>query len=147
MTDDVSEAARKVLSAFNEAVARGAKPVDCYLAGVGAWRTAHPDHAAEYAARRAVSVIMAAAGPRLPSRRDPSGALHTLSPSSLSDESLLDQAEQMAKALVNVSFDPKPPPGTREFVLRFYRLVEEIERRDLPLSVPVERCRFMFPPL
>ena len=68
-------------------------------------------------------------------------------PASLSDVSLLDQAEHMANALVNVSFDPKPPPGSENFPAEFNRLVEEIERRDLPLSVSVERCRFMFPPL
>jgi hypothetical protein len=85
---------------------------------------------------------------RLPSRpADPSAEVQTLSPASLSDESLLDQAEQTADALVNVSFFPKAPPGTEEFFRRFNRLVEEIERRDLPLSFSVERCRFMFPPL
>jgi hypothetical protein len=63
MNDHQSEVTRKVLTAFNDAVARRAKPVDCYLAGVKAWRTAHPDHAPEWAAQRAVSVILAATAP------------------------------------------------------------------------------------
>ena len=80
-------------------------------------------------------------------RAGPSGLLQTLSPLSLSDDDLLDRTEQTATVLVNVSFDPAPPPGTRDLFRRFDRLVEEIQRRDLPHSASVERCRFMFPPL
>ena len=32
----------------------------CYKAGVEAWRRAHPDHAAVYAGKQAVAVILAA---------------------------------------------------------------------------------------
>ena len=66
-------------------------------------------------------------------------------PRYLSDESLLEEAEQTADALSAISFDPKPPLGTKALSRRFSMLVEEIERRDLPISVRVERCRFMFP--
>jgi hypothetical protein len=57
-TDD--EAAPAVLAAFNAAKGEGRPPVDCYRAGVRAWRDVHPDQAPEYAAKQAVSVILAA---------------------------------------------------------------------------------------
>jgi hypothetical protein len=57
---EATELNREVLRAYHEARARGAKPVDCYLAGVKVWRTAHPDHLPAMAARRAVSLILAA---------------------------------------------------------------------------------------
>ncbi|MBV9966084.1 MAG: hypothetical protein JO008_10350, partial [Alphaproteobacteria bacterium] len=34
--------------------------VDCYRAGVEAWRRTHPDQSAEYAAKQAVAVILSA---------------------------------------------------------------------------------------
>ena len=34
--------------------------MDCYRAGVEAWKPRHPDQSAEYAAKQAVAVILAA---------------------------------------------------------------------------------------
>ena len=48
-----------VLVAFQTARAAGRPPVECYRAGVEAWRQHHPDQAPEYAAKRAVAVILA----------------------------------------------------------------------------------------
>jgi hypothetical protein len=53
-------AADAVLAAFNEARQAGRPPVECYRAGVDAWRHHHPDQAPEYAAKQAVAVILAA---------------------------------------------------------------------------------------
>ena len=53
-------AAEAVLEAFEAARAAGLAAVDCYRAGVEAWRRAHPDQSAEYAAKQAVAVILAA---------------------------------------------------------------------------------------
>jgi len=55
-----SAAAAEVLKAYEAARVAGRSSVECYRAGVAAWRRAHPDQAAEYAAKRAVSVILAA---------------------------------------------------------------------------------------
>jgi hypothetical protein len=52
-------AAEAVLDAFEEARAAGLPSVDCYRAGVVAWRHRHPDQSAEYAAKQAVAVILA----------------------------------------------------------------------------------------
>jgi hypothetical protein len=52
-------AATAVLSAFRCARDIGRPTVECYRAGVAAWRRVHPDHSPEYAARRAVAVILA----------------------------------------------------------------------------------------
>ena len=52
-------AAEAVLEAFDEARAAGRPSVDCYRAGVAAWRHRHPDQSAEYAAKQAVAVILA----------------------------------------------------------------------------------------
>ena len=57
MTDPAAPA---VLAAFDAAQDAGLPAVDCYRAGVEAWRRIHRDHAAEYAARQAVAVILAA---------------------------------------------------------------------------------------
>jgi hypothetical protein len=57
-TQDV--AAPAVLDAFDAARRAGEPSVDCYRAGVEAWRRTHPDQSAEYAAKQAVSVILAA---------------------------------------------------------------------------------------
>jgi hypothetical protein len=57
-TTDV--AAEAVLEAFEEARTAGLPSVDCYRAGVEAWRRTHPDQSAEYAAKQAVAVIIAA---------------------------------------------------------------------------------------
>jgi hypothetical protein len=52
-------AAAAVLKAF-ESVRRSGRPsVDCYRAGVEAWRHQHPGQSAEYAAKQAVAVILA----------------------------------------------------------------------------------------
>ena len=53
-------AAPAVLRAFETARARGLPLVECYRAGVEAWRRTHPDQSAEYAAKQAVAVILAA---------------------------------------------------------------------------------------
>ena len=53
-------AAVDVISAFEAAQEAGLPTVRCYLAGVEAWRRAHPDQRLEYAARQAVAVIHAA---------------------------------------------------------------------------------------
>jgi hypothetical protein len=57
-TSDV--AAEAVLDAFEAARSAGLAPVECYRAGVAAWRRTHPDQSVEYAARQAVAVILAA---------------------------------------------------------------------------------------
>lgn len=57
-TTDV--AAQAVLEAFDETRAAGLASVNCYRAGVEAWRRVHPDQSAEYAAKQAVAVILAA---------------------------------------------------------------------------------------
>ena len=57
-TTDV--AASAVLEAFEDARGAGLPPVDCYRAGVEAWRRIHPDQSGEYAAKQAVAVILAA---------------------------------------------------------------------------------------
>jgi hypothetical protein len=56
---DADEAAPDVLAAFQAAKAASLSPVECYRAGVAAWRRHHPDQAPEYAAKRAVAVILA----------------------------------------------------------------------------------------
>jgi len=48
-----------VLAAFQKAKARGLSSVECYRAGVEVWRRYHPDQAPEYAAKRAVALILA----------------------------------------------------------------------------------------
>lgn len=57
-TTDV--AADSVLAAFEDARRAGLASVECYRAGVEAWRGRHPDQSAEYAAKQAVAVILAA---------------------------------------------------------------------------------------
>jgi hypothetical protein len=51
--------AAAVLQAFETARRAGRPSVECYRAGVAAWRREHPDQAVEYAAKRAVAVILA----------------------------------------------------------------------------------------
>jgi hypothetical protein len=51
--------AEAVLEAFDAARRNGRPSVECYRAGVAAWRRAHPDQSPEYAAKRAVAVILA----------------------------------------------------------------------------------------
>jgi hypothetical protein len=58
-SDDLDVAAPDVLEAFRAARGRGKPPVECYRAGVEAWRHHHPDQAPEYAAKRAVALILA----------------------------------------------------------------------------------------
>ncbi len=58
-TPDTDEAAADVLAAFRAAREAGRSPVECYRAGVEVWRRYHPDQAPEYAAKRAVAVILA----------------------------------------------------------------------------------------
>ena len=53
-------AAGAVLNAFESARRSGRPSVECYRAGVEAWRHQHPDQSAEYAAKQAVAVILAA---------------------------------------------------------------------------------------
>jgi uncharacterized protein YcbX len=56
-TDDDAAA---VLAAFEGAQRDDLSPVDCYRAGVEAWRRAHPDQRPDHAALKAVAVILAA---------------------------------------------------------------------------------------
>jgi hypothetical protein len=56
MTD---RAAFDVLAAYEVAERAGLGSVDCYRAGVEAWRRAHPDQTRTYAAGKAVTVILA----------------------------------------------------------------------------------------
>ncbi|HKS87797.1 MAG TPA: hypothetical protein VJR70_00025 [Stellaceae bacterium] len=56
----VDVAAEAVIEAFEAARGAGQPSVECYRAGVEAWRRTHPDQSAEYAARQAVAVILAA---------------------------------------------------------------------------------------
>lgn len=51
--------AEAVLKAFEVARRAGQSSVECYRAGVDAWRREHPDQSPEYAAKRAVAVILA----------------------------------------------------------------------------------------
>jgi hypothetical protein len=51
-------AAKAVLRAFETATGTGLSQVECYRAGVEAWRRAHPEQSAEYAAKQAVAVIL-----------------------------------------------------------------------------------------
>jgi hypothetical protein len=53
-------AADAVLKAFESTRRTGRPSVECYRAGVEAWRREHPDQTAEYAAKQAVAVILAA---------------------------------------------------------------------------------------
>ena len=57
MTDG---AAAGVVAAFEAAQRACLAPVECYRAGIEAWRRVHPDQARTYAARQAVAVILAA---------------------------------------------------------------------------------------
>ena len=57
LREDPSEA---VLKAFDEAREAGRPAVECYRAGVEEWRRVHPEQSPEYAAKRAVAVILAA---------------------------------------------------------------------------------------
>ena len=60
-TDPTTDrAAPGVLAAFEAAQRDDLPSVDCYRAGVEAWRHAHPDQRSDYAARQAVAVILAA---------------------------------------------------------------------------------------
>jgi hypothetical protein len=54
------EAGDAALKAFATARAQGRSSVECYRAGVAAWRRVHPEQSAEYAAKRAVAVILSA---------------------------------------------------------------------------------------
>jgi hypothetical protein len=54
------EAGDAALKAFAAARAQGRSSVECYRAGVAAWRRVHPEQSADYAAKRAVSVILSA---------------------------------------------------------------------------------------
>lgn len=55
----MDHAASHVLAAYEFAERAGLPPVDCYRAGVEAWRRAHPDQILAYAAGKAVAVILA----------------------------------------------------------------------------------------
>ena len=50
--------AADVLAAFEAAQGNGLPSVDCYRAAVEAWRHAHPDHTAAYAAQQAVRIVL-----------------------------------------------------------------------------------------
>jgi hypothetical protein len=53
-------AAADVMAAYQAATEKGLPIHRCHRAGVEAWRRAHPDHSAAYAAKQAVAVILAA---------------------------------------------------------------------------------------
>ena len=53
-------AAEAVLKAFDSARCAGRPSVECYRAGIEAWRRQHPDQTAAYTAKQAVAVILAA---------------------------------------------------------------------------------------
>jgi hypothetical protein len=59
------EVKRAVLDAFDAARKGGRPSWECYRAGVMAWRQIFPDHQHEFAARRAVAVILEAKEPTL----------------------------------------------------------------------------------
>ena len=52
-------AAPDVLAAYKAAVQARLPTCDCYVAGVEAWRRAHPDQSAAYAGKQAVAIILA----------------------------------------------------------------------------------------
>jgi hypothetical protein len=54
------DAAAAVLAAFEAAEMDELPPVDCYRAGVAAWRRFHPSQTAAHAAKKAVAIILAA---------------------------------------------------------------------------------------
>ena len=56
----IDPAATDVLAAYEAAWQARKSTAECYRAGVGAWRQAHPDQTPAYAAQRAVAVILAA---------------------------------------------------------------------------------------
>ena len=56
----IDPAASAVLDAFEAAQEARLPPVVCYRAGIGAWRRSYPDQRHEYAAQKAVAVILAA---------------------------------------------------------------------------------------
>ena len=53
-------AAFHVMAAYRAATKAGLPTPECYQAGVKAWRRVHPDQRPAYAAKQAVSVILAA---------------------------------------------------------------------------------------
>ena len=53
-------AAAGALAAFDDAERAGLPSVNCYRAGVDAWRRIHPDQSAEFSANKAVAVILKA---------------------------------------------------------------------------------------
>jgi hypothetical protein len=55
-------AAVEVLTAYGAAEKARLPTVDCYVAGVEAWRRAHPVQSAAYAGKQAVTVILAVKG-------------------------------------------------------------------------------------
>ena len=56
----MDRATTDVIAAFDAAEKAGLPLVQFYRAGVEAWQGAHPDHRPEYAASKAVTVILAA---------------------------------------------------------------------------------------
>jgi hypothetical protein len=52
-------ARQAAIRAFEAARRAGRSTVECYRAGVVAWRRTHPDHSPEYSAKQAVSAILA----------------------------------------------------------------------------------------
>ena len=58
-TEADKAAESEVLAAFLTARNAGRPQVDCYLAGIAAWRRHYPDQQASYAAHQAVALILA----------------------------------------------------------------------------------------
>ena len=65
----------------------------------------------------------------------------------VTNEVLLRELEHVAANVLALDFGKALPSGTRELMLRFWALSEELDRRGLPATVAVEQSRFMFPPL
>jgi hypothetical protein len=65
----------------------------------------------------------------------------------VTDEVLVRELEHAAATVLGVDFGKALPSGTRELMVGFWALSEELDRRGLPATVAVEQCRFMFPPL
>ena len=62
------EVAEAVLAAFDAARESGKSPVDCYQAGVMAWRSRFPEHDPTFAAQKAVTIILDASEAKLRGR-------------------------------------------------------------------------------
>jgi hypothetical protein len=65
----------------------------------------------------------------------------------IADNMLIRELERSAELVLALDFSRALPPGSRALMVRFWAFSDELDRRGLPASVAVGRCRFMFPPL